>query len=322
MSSQFSLTPTALLFPGQGSQSVGMLSALAEKFSCVQTIFSDASAVLHYDLWDLVQNGPAEKLNQTEFAQPALLAADVAVYECWQSISDNNHKKPQFFAGHSLGEYAALVCAKAIAFEDTIQLVSFRGQFMQKAVPDHIGAMAAIVGLEDQVVADICKRAEKKGVVSPANYNSIGQVVIAGDIGAVEEAILLAKNIGAKLATKIPISVPSHCILMQPAADNMAEKLQSIVIKTPEIPVIQNADVMSFESPDQIRDALIRQLILPVRWVETIQFMIEKNCKLFFECGPGKVLIGLNKRISREIMTESIEGRVCAHACRVSACSK
>lgn len=297
----------ALIFPGQGSQSLGMLSELNAGSPLVQKIFSEASDVLHYDLWDLVQNGPAEKLDQTEFTQPALLAADVAVYACWQSMGGKN---PQFLAGHSLGEYAALVCAEAINFADAISLVSYRGQYMQAAVKKDAGAMAAIVGLDDAVVENVCKQASSAGIVSAANYNSIGQIVIAGETNAVDEAIVLAKNAGAKIAKKIPVSVPSHCALMQPAADQMAEKLKSIRIHAPKIPVIQNADVMCFDSADSIRDALIRQLTSPVRWVETIQYMIKQDCKLFLECGPGKVLSGLNKRISSEIVTESILDKI------------
>ncbi len=293
----------ALLFPGQGSQSVGMLAELNTQFPVIQNIFSKASDVLGYDLWDLTQNGPAEKLDQTEFTQPALLAADVALWECWKSL----HKPmPLMLAGHSLGEYAALVAADALDFNDAISLVALRGQYMQSAVKPGEGAMAAIVGLEDFAVVEICKNAAEIGVVSPANYNSIGQIVIAGETAAVEKAIELAKTAGAKIAKKIPVSVPSHCVLMQSAAEKMAEKLKSISIKAPTIPVIQNADVKSFESADAIRDALIRQLTLPVRWVETIQYMMQKNIMSFYECGPGNVLMGLNKRISREITTENI----------------
>ena len=297
----------ALLFPGQGSQSVGMLSDLSEKFPDAKTFFSKASDVLHYDLWDIVQNGPAEKLDQTEFTQPALLAADVAFYFYWKA---SHSQTPAFLAGHSLGEYAALVCADAIAFEDAIALVSARGQLMQAAVPEGFGAMAAIVGLDDAVVEEICKIVSKnlfqRGLVSPANYNSIGQIVIAGTAQAVEQAIMLAQEKGAKLAKKIPVSVPSHCALMQTAADKMAEKLKSIAIHSPKIPVIQNADVNIYESPDAIRDALARQLVSPVRWVETIRYIMQHNVHTFVECGPGKVLAGLNKRISREIVMEVV----------------
>lgn len=293
----------AFLFPGQGSQSVGMLSDLSARFPSVKKTFDNASSILGYDLWDLTQQGPAEKLDQTEFTQPALLAADVAVWACWKSI---NQQKPQFFAGHSLGEYAALVCAESIAFEDAIALVSYRGKYMQSAVPENTGAMAAIVGLDDDVVATVCDQAKDAGLVSPANFNSLGQVVIAGEVMAVEKAIELAKTAGAKIAKKIPVSVPSHCGLMQPAADQMAEKLASIDIKKPMIPVIQNADVACFETAQAIRAALVKQLISPVRWVETIQYMMKNDCHLFFECGPGKVLSGLNKRISRDINTDCV----------------
>lgn len=290
----------AFLFPGQGSQSVGMLSELSEKFPIIKNIFSNASDVLHYDLWDLTQNGPAEKLDQTELTQPALLAADVALWSCWKWL---NKPMPAMLAGHSLGEYAALVAADALDFNDAISMVALRGQYMQSAVKPGAGAMAAIVGLEDTVVMQIC---HDVGAVSPANYNSIGQIVIAGETVAVEKAIELAKMAGAKIAKKIPVSVPSHCVLMQSAAEKMAEKLKTISIKAPKIPVIQNADVKSFQSANDIRDALIRQLTLPVRWVETIQHMMQKNIMSFYECGPGNVLTGLNKRISRDITTENI----------------
>ncbi|PIZ04046.1 MAG: [acyl-carrier-protein] S-malonyltransferase [Gammaproteobacteria bacterium CG_4_10_14_0_8_um_filter_38_16] len=296
------MTHFALIFPGQGSQSIGMLSHLSEQFPQVQTLFSDASDVLHYDLWQLVQQD-AEKLNQTEFTQPALLAADVAIYECWKLSSTNT---PQFLAGHSLGEYAALVCASALTFQDAIALVAARGKYMQAAVPNGVGAMAAIVGLDDDVVIQICDAASSIGIVSPANFNSIGQIVIAGESHAIEKAIALAQEKGAKIAKKIPVSVPSHCALMQPAANQMAEELKLVEIKKPLIPVIQNADVAFYEAPEKIRDALIRQLTFPVRWVETIQYMINKDVKKFLECGPGKVLSGLNKRISRDIVTENL----------------
>lgn len=298
------MTNFAVLFPGQGSQSVGMLSALSEKFPAVKKIFSDASDILHYDLWDLVQQGPVEKLDQTEFTQPALLAADIAVWTCWRL---HNEKNPQFLAGHSLGEYAALVCAESLCFQDAIALVALRGKFMQAAVPTGFGAMAAIIGLDDAVVVEICHQAATAGVVSPANYNSIGQIVIAGENAAVEAAIVLAKNAGAKIAKKIPVSVPSHCALMQSAADQMSEKLKSIEIKKPVIPVIQNADVMGYDAPEKIRDALVRQLISPVRWVETIQWMMDHHVKTFYECGPGAVLSGLNKRISKESVNYQCE---------------
>lgn len=291
----------AILFPGQGSQSVGMLADMASQFDDVQKKFAIASRILGYDLWDLVQHGPEDQLNQTIFTQPALLVADVAMWMCWRQ---KNNETPRFLAGHSLGEYAALVCAEALSFEDAVALVALRGEAMQSAVKTGKGAMAAIVGLDDDVVLAACKAAG--GVVSPANYNSIGQVVIAGETHAVEKAMTLAKEKGAKLVKKIPVSVPSHCALMQPAADIMAKKLKTIVIKTPVIPVIQNAEAVAYSSLEKIRDALIQQLTSPVRWVETIQTMMTQGVKTFYECGPGNVLVGLNKRISKEIVTKCL----------------
>lgn len=283
------MSQLALLFPGQGSQSVGMLKELSETFDGVKKTFDRASTVLGYDLWDLAQNGPAERLDQTEFTQPALLAADIAVFEHWKTVETT---KPAFFAGHSLGEYAALVAAESIAFEDAVALVAARGQTMQAAPA---GAMAAILGLDDEAVIAIC--AETAGVVSPANFNSIGQVVIAGEVPAVEHALVLAKERGAKIAKKIPVSVASHCMLMQSAAQRMTEKLASVTIKKPVIPVVHNFDVKTHDAPEAIRQALIQQLISPVRWVETIHFIRAQGVSTFFECGPGKVLTGLNKRI-------------------------
>lgn len=283
------MSPLSLVFPGQGSQSVGMLKELADQFSGVKNIFDRASAVLQYDLWDLTQNGPVEKLDQTEFTQPALLAADIAMFEYWKT---QNTIMPAYFAGHSLGEYAALVAAESVIFEDAIALVSARGQYMQAA---RHGAMAAIVGLEDATVIDLC--AQTAGVVSPANFNSVGQVVIAGEVDAVNHVVSLAKDKGARLAKIIPVSVPSHCVLMQSAADQMAEKLKTVVIKKPLIPVVHNFDVKIHDDADAIRDALVQQLISPVRWVETIQWIRAQGVAEFFECGPGKVLTGLIKRI-------------------------
>lgn len=292
--------PFAVLFPGQGSQSVGMLAELRTQFPGVRHIFSRASEILRYDVWELIQNGPAEKLDQTEFTQPALLVADVAVWEC-----KKNHfaEQPLYLAGHSLGEYAALVCADALAFEDAVSLVALRGKYMQEAVAPDEGAMAVIVGLSDETVRAICDEVRD---VSPANYNSIGQVVIAGKTDAIEKAIQLSLEKGAKIAKKIPVSVPSHCALMQSAALKLAQKLRAVDIRRAKIPVVQNADVAIFKTPDTIRDALIRQLTSPVRWVETIQWMIQKNIQLFYECGPGKILAGLNKRISKDVITENL----------------
>ena len=278
-----------------------MLADLASRFDDVQKKFTIASRILGYDLWDLVQNGPEDQLNQTAFTQPALLVADVAVWTCWRQ---KNNETPSFLAGHSLGEYAALVCTEVLSFEDAIALVALRGEAMQSAVKTGKGAMAAIVGLNDDVVLAVCERAG--GVVSPANYNSIGQVVIAGETSAVEKAMTLAQEKGAKLVKKIPVSVPSHCALMQPAADMMAKKLKTVTMKAPIIPVIQNAEAVAYQSPEKIRDALIQQLTSPVRWVATIQKIMQQGVSLFFECGPGNVLAGLNKRISKEIVTKCL----------------
>lgn len=293
----------AFHFPGQGSQSLGMLSELSEQFSIVRDIFSSASDVLQYDLWGLTQQGPAEKLNQTEFTQPAMLAADFAVWQCWKSLQGAD---PQWMAGHSLGEYAALVAAEAITFEAAIEVVALRGRAMQAAVPEGVGAMAALIGLDDKVVSEVCEVAAEGAVVSPANFNSVGQTVIAGDAAAVDRAIVLAKENGAKIAKRIPVSVPSHCALMQPAANELQEKLKTVEINAPKIPVIHNVDVAVHSDPNEIRDALVEQLVYPVRWVETVLSMQAQGAEAFIECGPGKVLAGLNKRIVKSIPTDVI----------------
>lgn len=287
---------TVFVFPGQGSQSVGMLAKLNQEFSLVKNIFDEASNTLNYDLWDLSQNGPEEKLNQTEFAQPILLTAGFAVWNVWLQQST---KKPDFLAGHSLGEYTALVCSEALDFRAALNLVRQRAKFMQDAVPLGKGAMVAIVGLDDKIVLDISTKAanETNQVLTPANYNSIGQIVLAGEKNAAEVAINLAKAAGAKIAKMLPMSVPSHCPLMHEAALKFADVLAATKINLPKIPVIQNADVIVFNDPTLIRDALVKQLYSPVRWVETIKYLAENGVKDILECGPGKVLTGLNKRI-------------------------
>lgn len=296
----------AMIFPGQGSQSVGMLSELADNFPAVKLIFEQASTILKYDLWELVQSGPAEKLDQTVFTQPALLAADIAVWTCFQKLTD---LKPDVVAGHSLGEYAALVAAEVLSFEEAVQLVSDRGRFMQEAVSVDTGAMAAIVGLDDAVVLTICERAsaETNGLVSAANFNSIGQVVIAGEKKAVLAAIELATQAGARIAKLIPVSVPSHCALMQPAADRLAAELKKINIISPKIKVIHNIDAKSHADSADMLAALKEQLTQPVRWVDTICAITAQGVNLFLECGPGRVLAGLNKRISRDIQTINLQ---------------
>jgi len=288
----------AFVFPGQGSQSIGMLTELATQFPQVQATFTEASNVLAYDLWDLVTNGPVESLNQTEKTQPAMLAAGIAVWRCWQSVTDI---KPDYFAGHSLGEYTALVASGALAFTDAIKLVEQRGQFMQQAVPEGTGAMAAILGLEDDIVKAVCKEASLTGVAEAVNFNSPGQVVIAGNLDAINVAIDLAKEQGAKRALLLPVSVPSHCVLMKPAAENLAISLAEISVKTPTIPVIHNVSVTHVNDTTEIKELLTQQLYNPVRWVETVQWLADQGVDTLIECGPGKVLAGLTKRIDKRV---------------------
>lgn len=287
------------IFPGQGSQSMGMLASLAEVYPVVQQTFAAASDVLDFDLWQLVQNGPEEKLNETQNTQPALLSASVATWRVW---NEKHGAKPDIMAGHSLGEYSALVCAGAIKFEDAVMLVAKRGEYMQQAVPVGEGAMAAILGLSDEQVISACNDAAQGEVVNAVNFNAPGQVVIAGNAAAVDRAIDLCKETGAKRAVKLAVSAPSHCQLMEPAAERLLEQLQSIEIQTPAIPVLNNVDVKTETDVDKIRDALKRQLCNPVRWVETIQAMHTDGVDRLIECGPGKVLVGLNKRIEKSMV--------------------
>ena len=293
----------AFVFPGQGSQSEGMLSALAAEFSEVEATYREAAEVLGYDLWDIVQNGPADKLNSTDITQPAMLAAGVAVWRVWQA---KGGAQPAVLAGHSLGEYTALVGAGSLAFTDAIKLVAERGRLMQAAVPAGTGAMAAVLGLEDDAVRQACSDAAAGEVLEAVNFNSPGQVVVAGNKAAVERVVALAKERGAKRALLLPVSVPSHCALMQPAAEQLATILKDVAIQAPGIPVINNADVATPSEPDAIRDALVRQLYSPVRWVETIQKMATDGVDRLLECGPGKVLVGLNKRIERNMAAQAV----------------
>ncbi len=293
----------AFVFPGQGSQSVGMLKELAEEYPEVQATFKEASATLGYDLWDIVQNGPAEKLNQTDITQPAMLSAGVAVWRIWLA---RGGEKPGIMAGHSLGEYTALVCAGALDFADAVKLVAERGRLMQDAVPAGEGAMAALLGLEDEVVVQVCQEAAEGEVLSAVNFNSPGQVVVAGQKSAVERALKVAKDKGAKRALLLPVSVPSHCALMKPAAEKLALILAQVEIREPAIPVINNADVQAESRADNIRAALVRQLDSPVRWVETVRKMADEGVDRLIECGPGKVLAGLNKRIAREMTAQAV----------------
>ena len=298
------MSKTAFLFPGQGSQSVGMLADLGDETMIRQT-FQEASGALGYDLWALTQEGPESELNRTEKTQPALLTASVALWRLWQQ---QGGRRPDYLAGHSLGEYSALTCAGVINLGDAVRLVEKRGQLMQEAVPEGEGAMAAILKLEDDQVAAACDEAAEGGVVEPVNLNAPGQVVIAGDREAVARAVEACKAAGGR-AMPLPVSVPSHCALMKPAAARLAEELAALRLHEAEIPVINNVDVAMESSPEQIRDALVRQLHSPVRWVETIRLLAEKGVSQGYECGPGKVLAGLAKRIDRDMTILALDSK-------------
>lgn len=294
---------TAFVFPGQGSQALGMLGELAENHAVIGETFAQASSVLGYDLWELVQQGPVETLNETDKTQPALLAASVAIFRAYMASGKG---LPNVMAGHSLGEYSALVCAGVIDFEAAIKLVELRGQLMQQAVPAGTGAMFAIIGLDNDAIAKACEEASEGAVVSPVNYNSPGQVVIAGEKAAVERAAALCKANGAKMAVALPVSVPSHCELMKPAADKLAVALESIEFSAPSVNVINNVDVASPDAAADIKDALVRQLYCPVRWSETVELMAIDGITNLFEVGPGKVLTGLTKRINRSLSAQAV----------------
>ena len=294
----------AVVFPGQGSQSVGMLTELAAASPVVRETFDAASTVLGYDLWALVQNGPEEDLGRTDRTQPAMLAADVAVWRAWRQ---RGGALPLAMAGHSLGEYAALVCAGALSFERAVDLVAQRGRFMQEAVPAGQGAMAAVLGLEDEQLVQICAEAAQGEVVEAVNFNSPGQVVVAGSAAAVERAIELARQAGAKRAVTLPVSVPSHCALMKPAAERMRLLLEETPFDAPQVSVLHNADVRAHDDAGSIRDALVRQLYSPVRWVESVRAMAALGARTVLEFGPGKVLTGLNKRIDRELAASGVQ---------------
>lgn len=299
------MTKLAWVFPGQGSQSVGMLSSLAAHYPIVQDTFKIASDVLGYDLWELVQSDSQQKLGQTHITQPALLSASYAIYKVLQEAGAD---KPDYLAGHSLGEYSALVCAGVIEFSDAVKLVEARGQFMQQTVPEGVGAMYAIIGLDDALVLASCQQAETETqqVVSAVNFNSPGQIVIAGNTDAVAMAGELCKKAGAKRALPLSVSVPSHCALMKPAADKLANSLNQIQFNTPQLPVINNVDVASPSEPELIKQALVKQLYSPVRWTETVQKMASLGVKNIYELGPGKVLTGLVKRIDKSLHCEAL----------------
>ena len=287
----------AFVFPGQGSQAIAMLDDFAEN-DTVQSTFKEASDALGYDLWQLVAQGPAEKLNQTHHTQPALLTASVALWRVWQQESD---VKPTILAGHSLGEYSALVCAGVLSLTDGVKLVEKRGQYMQTCVPEGIGAMAAVIGLDDQAIVDACAQAQADEVVAAVNFNSPGQVVIAGHKDAVERAGELCKTAGAKRVLPLPVSVPSHCALMSDAATKLAADLEEITFNTPDINVVNNVDVAIEVTGEAIKSALVKQLYSPVRWSETISQLGDQGITQMIEVGPGKVLQGLVKRINKTI---------------------
>lgn len=303
----------AVVFPGQGSQAVGMLAELAEHNAIITETFAEASQVLGYDLWHLVQQGSQEALNQTAQTQPALLASSVAIWRVWQALA---LPLPSVLAGHSLGEYSALVCAGVIDFQAAIKLVELRGELMQAAVPAGSGAMYAIIGLDDEAIAHACETAAQGEVVSPVNFNSPGQVVIAGQKEAVERAALLCKEAGAKRALPLPVSVPSHCALMKPAAEKLAQALQSIPFNAPQIAVINNVDVKMESDAEAIKSALVRQLYSPVRWTQTVQAMHEQGVERLLEFGPGKVLTGLTKRIVKTLDAAAVNDIASLEAAR------
>ena len=297
----------AIVFPGQGSQSVGMMNELLATESELSSIFDSASEVLGYDLLDIINFGPEKKLNQTKITQPALVAS---AYATWLMCKDILQSSPTVFAGHSLGEYTALVCAGVIEFQDAIALVAERGKCMQKAVPLDTGAMAAILGLENEQIAQICIVAAENEIVSAANFNSPEQVVIAGDKSAVERAIVMARDIGAKRALLLPVSVPSHCWLMKEAADEFAITLNKTHFNDAETPVIQNVNAEVKTKSNEIKKALLEQLYMPVHWVDSINRMQSMGVNKIIECGPGKVLSGLIKRIDRSIQIHSVQNKV------------
>lgn len=318
------MTGFAFLFPGQGSQSVGMLGALAAEAppvgEAVRETFAEASEALDFDLWALCQDGPEADLNRTENTQPAMLAADIATWRAWRAL-DGDGPEPVAMAGHSLGEYAALVASGALAFGDALRLVRRRGQLMQAAVPEGRGAMAAIIGMEDAALEAICGEVAGDEVVSCANYNAPGQVVIAGHKGAVDRACEAATAAGARRALPLPVSVPSHCALMRGAAEELATDLAAIDIATPAVPVWHNADVATHTDPAAIRDSLARQLWQPVRWTRTVETLVEQGVEHFVECGPGKVLAGLNRRISRPSAATALVDRAAMDSLKEASAS-
>ncbi|WP_299772329.1 ACP S-malonyltransferase [uncultured Pseudoteredinibacter sp.] len=294
----------AFVFPGQGSQKIGMLADLAAEYPVVQETFAEASEVLGYDLWDLVQNGEQEAINMTERTQPLLLTASVA---CWRVYCANQEVRPALMAGHSLGEWSALVCAEVLVLKDAVRLVQQRGKFMQEAVPAGEGAMAAIIGLDDESIKEACASASANGVASAVNFNSPGQVVIAGSKAAIDKAIELCKEAGAKRAMPLPVSAPFHTELMKPAADRLAEQIEATSFQAPATPVVHNVHAQSETDPAKIKALMIEQIYSPVLWVDCVKAMKDAGIEQAVECGPGKVLAGLVKRIDKSIAAKGLE---------------
>lgn len=292
----------AFFFPGQGSQSLGMMNGFAEQ-AVVKATFDEASTVLGQDLWAMINGEDTELIGQTVNTQPIMLAAGIATYRAYLEAGG---RRPDVVAGHSLGEYTALVAAEALDFADAVKLVRLRAELMQSAVPQGVGAMAAILGLEDEQVKTLCAQAAQGEVVEAVNFNSPGQIVIAGNTAAVERAMAAAKEAGAKRALPLPVSVPSHCSLMKPAAEKLAEALKTVTIQTPQIRVIHNADVAAYNDAEKIKDALVRQLYSPVRWTETVNALVSDGITESAECGPGKVLAGLAKRINKAAICSAL----------------
>lgn len=294
----------AFVFPGQGSQKIGMLAELAEEYPVVKNTFAEASEVLGYDLWSLVQSGTQEEINLTERTQPLLLTASVAVWRVW---NEKNGARPSLLAGHSLGEWSALVCAGIIEFKAAVKIVQLRGRYMQDAVPAGQGAMAAIIGLDDAAIIKACNEAAQGEVVAAVNFNSPGQVVIAGSAAGVERAGTLCKEAGAKRALPLPVSAPFHTEMMRPAAERLADLVSSTPFAIPQIPVVHNVTAQTEINPEKIKALMIEQIYSPVRWVDCVNTMVSSGISTTIECGPGKVLSGLNKRIASGLNTLSIE---------------
>ena len=294
----------AFVFPGQGSQAVGMLAELAGEHPQIGETFAEAADALGYDLWQLCQNGPEAELNRTDRTQPAILAASIALWRVWAA---NSAVRPGFVAGHSLGEYSAAVAAEVIGFADALRLVERRGQLMQQAVPAGEGAMAAILGLADEQIIQLCAEAAQGEVVSAVNFNAPGQVVVAGQAAAVQRAIEACKAAGAKRAIELPVSVPSHCALMKPAAEQLARDFEQLSWQSPQITLVQNVSARPAADLDTLRSQLVEQLYNPVRWVESIEYIAAQGVTDLVECGPGKVLSGLNKRCAKGVATHNLD---------------